>query len=91
MVVRVFRVRVHPGKEDEFERFVIETGIPMLKAQEGCTHMTAGKSRWSEQPEFVVVDGKGGMTMSCNLLHGNRSTPATAVAPVTSRGPEGYP
>ena len=26
MVVRVFRVRVHPGKEDEFERFVIETG-----------------------------------------------------------------
>ena len=55
MVVRVFRVRVHPGKEDQFERFVIETGIPMVKAQEGCTHVTAGKSRWSEQPEFVVV------------------------------------
>ena len=55
MVVRVFRVRVHPGKEDQFERFVIETGIPMVKAEEGCTHVTAGKSRWSEQPEFVVV------------------------------------
>jgi quinol monooxygenase YgiN len=55
VVVRVFRVRVHPGKEDEFERFVIETGIPMVKAQEGCTHVTAGRSRWSEQPEFVVV------------------------------------
>jgi hypothetical protein len=26
MIVRVFRARVHPGKEDEFERFVIETG-----------------------------------------------------------------
>ena len=49
------RVRVHSGKEDEFERFVIETGVPMVKAQEGCTHVTAGKSRWSDQPEFVVV------------------------------------
>ena len=55
MVVRVFRVRVHPGKEDEFERFVIETGVPMVKAQAGCTHVTAGKSHWSEQPELVVV------------------------------------
>jgi heme-degrading monooxygenase HmoA len=34
---------------------VIETGVPMLKAQAGCTHVTAGKSHWSEQPEFVVV------------------------------------
>ena len=55
MIVRVFRARVHLGKEDEFERFVIETGVPMVKAAEGCTHVAAGKSRWSEQPEFVVV------------------------------------
>ena len=55
MIVRLFRARVHPGKEDEFEHFVIETGIPMVKAQEGCAHVTVGKSRWSEQPEFVVV------------------------------------
>ena len=55
MIVRVFRARVHPGKEDEFERFVIETGVPMVRAAEGCTHVTAGKSRWNEQPEFVVV------------------------------------
>jgi hypothetical protein len=26
MIIRVFRARIHPGKEDEFERFVIETG-----------------------------------------------------------------
>jgi heme-degrading monooxygenase HmoA len=55
VIVRVFRARVHLGKEDEFERFVIETGVPMVKAAEGCTHVAAGKSRWSEQPEFVVV------------------------------------
>ena len=44
MIVRVFRARVHPGKEDEFERFVIETGVPMVKAAEGCTHVTAGRA-----------------------------------------------
>jgi quinol monooxygenase YgiN len=63
VVVRVFRVRVHPGKEDEFERFVMETGIPMVNAQEGCTHVTVGKSRWSEQPEFVVVTHWGLSTL----------------------------
>jgi heme-degrading monooxygenase HmoA len=55
MIVRVFRARVHPGKEDEFERLVIETGVPMVKAAEGFTRVTAGKRRWNEQPEFVVV------------------------------------
>jgi hypothetical protein len=35
VVVRVCRARVHPGKEDEFERFVVDTGIRMVKAQEG--------------------------------------------------------
>lgn len=55
MVIRVFRARIHSGKEAEFERFVLDTGVPMVKAQEGCTHVTVGKSRWSEQPEFVVI------------------------------------
>jgi quinol monooxygenase YgiN len=55
VIVRVFRARVHPGKEDEFERFLIATGVPMVTAAEGCTHVTTGKSRWTEQPEFVVV------------------------------------
>ena len=55
VIVRVFRARVHPGKEDEFERFVNDTGVPMVKAAKGCAHVTAGKSRWSEHPEFVVV------------------------------------
>jgi heme-degrading monooxygenase HmoA len=55
VITRLFRARVHPGKEDEFERFVIGTGLLMVKAAEGCPHVTAGKSRWSEHPEFVVV------------------------------------
>jgi quinol monooxygenase YgiN len=55
MVVRVFRARIRPGKEGEFERFVMGTGVPLVTAQAGCSHVTVGKSRWSDQPEFVVV------------------------------------
>jgi heme-degrading monooxygenase HmoA len=51
VIVRVF----HPGTEDDFERVVTETGIPTVKAQEGCSQVTVGQSRWSQQPEFVVV------------------------------------
>ena len=54
MIVRVFRARIHEGKEDDFQRFVLEKGVPMTNAAEGCTHVTVGKSR-SGQPEFVVV------------------------------------
>jgi quinol monooxygenase YgiN len=55
VIIRVFRASVHAGKEDDFERFVRETGIPMVEAQAGCSHAAWGRSRWSEQPEFVVV------------------------------------
>jgi hypothetical protein len=36
--------------EHEFERFVIETGVPLATAAEGCTHVQAGMSRWSDRP-----------------------------------------
>ena len=53
MIIRVFRARIHPGKEDEFERFVRETGVPMVQAQAGCSHVAWGRSRWSDQPQFA--------------------------------------
>jgi quinol monooxygenase YgiN len=55
VIIRVFRARIHPGKEDEFERFVRETGVPMVQAQAGCSHVAWGRSHWSDQPEFAVV------------------------------------
>ena len=55
MIVRVFRARIHPGKEDEFQCFLTDTGVPMVTAADGCTHVTAGESRAGERPEFVVV------------------------------------
>jgi len=30
VIIRVFRAWIHPGKEDEFERFVRETGVPIV-------------------------------------------------------------
>jgi quinol monooxygenase YgiN len=55
VIIRVFRAQIHPGKEGEFERFVRETGVPTVQAQAGCSHVAWGQSRWSDQPEFVVV------------------------------------
>lgn len=55
MIIRVFRAQIHPGKEGEFERFVRETGVPTVQAQAGCSQVAWGRSRWSDQPEFVVV------------------------------------
>jgi hypothetical protein len=55
MVAPVFRARIRPGKEREFERFVMGTGLALVTAQAGCSHATVGKSRWSDQPEFIVV------------------------------------
>jgi hypothetical protein len=54
LIVRVFRARVHPGKDHEFRSFLAEVGVPMVTAAEGCTHVTVGESRWSDRPEFVV-------------------------------------
>ena len=30
-------------------------GVPTVEAQAGCSHIAWGRSRWSDQPEFVVV------------------------------------
>jgi heme-degrading monooxygenase HmoA len=55
VIIRVFRARIHRGHEEEFERFVRETGVPMVESHRGCSHVAWGRSRWSDQPEFVVV------------------------------------
>ena len=55
MIIRVFRARIHAGQEDEFERFVRTTGVPIVEAHAGCSHVAWGRNRRSDQPEFVVV------------------------------------
>jgi quinol monooxygenase YgiN len=55
VIIRVFRARIHPGSENEFERFVRETGVPMVQAQAGCSHLTWGRNRSSDTSDYVVV------------------------------------
>jgi heme-degrading monooxygenase HmoA len=55
VIIRVFTARIQPGQEAGFERFVRETGVPMVEAHAGCSHVAWGRNRWSDQPEFVVV------------------------------------
>ncbi len=55
MIIRVFRVRTHPGKEEEFRRFMLETGRPGLLQREGCVGVILGQYRWAERPESLII------------------------------------
>jgi quinol monooxygenase YgiN len=55
MIVRIFRVTVHPHKRAEFERFFVETGIPLTRAQPGLVSLTAGLPRPETPDEFAMV------------------------------------
>jgi hypothetical protein len=59
VIIRVFRARIHPGKEGEFERFVRETGIPTVQAQAGCSQVAWGRSRWTDPPGVRRRDALG--------------------------------
>lgn len=55
MIVRVYRARTHPGMDKDFEQFLLETALPLMRKQAGCTDVLLGRTRWGGQPEFVVV------------------------------------
>ncbi len=55
MIVRVFRARVHAGKQAEFEAKVRELSIPLVKAQKGMVAFYSGRPMDSALDEFVMV------------------------------------
>jgi heme-degrading monooxygenase HmoA len=55
MIVRVFRARVRPGKQAEFEAKVRELSIPLVKAQRGLVAFYSGRPMKSSPDEFVMV------------------------------------
>ena len=55
MIVRVFRVRTHPGREAEFRQFLIETGRPGLLQREGCLGAIIGQRTWGDRPESLFI------------------------------------
>jgi quinol monooxygenase YgiN len=40
---------------DHVKAIFQKAGVPMVRAKAGCSQVTWGRSRWSDQPEFVVV------------------------------------
>jgi heme-degrading monooxygenase HmoA len=55
MILRVYRARTHAGMDKEFERFLTQEALPLMKKQSGCKDVALGKTRWGGQPEFVVI------------------------------------
>jgi quinol monooxygenase YgiN len=55
MIVRVFRVRTHPGRETEFRQFMLDIGRPGLFKREGCVGAFIGQRTWGDQPESLVI------------------------------------
>jgi quinol monooxygenase YgiN len=55
MIMRVFQVTTHAGKEAEFSKFFHETAIPLMKRTPGLVSVTPG-APWPDSPtEFCMV------------------------------------
>ena len=55
MIMRVFQVTTHPGKEADFGKFFHETAIPLMKATPGLKALYPGAPRESSSREFCMV------------------------------------
>ena len=55
MIMRVFQVTTHPGKEAEFGKFFHETAIPLMKSTPGLKALYPGAPREGSPREFCMV------------------------------------
>ena len=55
MIVRVFQVSTHPGKEAEFANFFHGTAIPLMKKTPGLVSIVPGTPRPDSPTEFCMV------------------------------------
>ena len=55
MIMRIFQVVTHPGKEAEFAKFFHETAIPLMKGTEGIVSVLPGAPRPDSPREFSFV------------------------------------
>ena len=55
MIIRVFRARIRPGMNDEFERFLREGPIPKIAAHPGLVSQHVGRPSEGSPDEFVYV------------------------------------
>jgi len=55
MILRIFQVTTHPGKEAAFARFFHDTAIPLMNAAEGLVEVLPGAARADSPREFSFV------------------------------------
>jgi len=55
MVIRVFRARVQPGKQAEFEALARRLSVPLVQKQKGLLGFYAGRPLGHSRDEFVMI------------------------------------
>lgn len=55
MIMRIFQVTTHKGKEAEFGRFFHETALPLMRRTEGLIDIWPGAPRADSPTEFCMV------------------------------------
>ena len=55
MIMRVFQVSTHPGKEAEFAEFFHGTAIPLMRSTEGIVNVLPGAPRAESPRQFCFV------------------------------------
>ncbi len=55
MIMRIFQVITHPGKEAEFAEFFHRTAIPMMRATKGVISVIPGTARSDSPRDFSLV------------------------------------
>lgn len=55
MIIRIFQVTTHPGKEKEFAEFFHGTAIPLMKGTDGIVSVLPGAARPETPNEFSFV------------------------------------
>lgn len=55
MIMRIFQVVTHPGKEAEFSKFFHETAIPLMQNTKGIVQVLPGAPHTGSPREFSFV------------------------------------
>lgn len=55
MILRLYRAIVHEGRQDGFRKFIEETAIPVLNAQDGMERLHVGWPHETSPREFSMV------------------------------------
>ncbi len=55
MIMRIFQVTTHPGKEREFSDFFHNTAIPLMQSTDGIVSVLPGAAREETPNEFSFV------------------------------------